>query len=125
MTTCYCGSSSSYNKCCGIYHQDHTLVPNAEALMRSRFSAYTLHLIDYLIETTLPSERKYINRNDMTEWAVRNKWIGLEIIKSTEHTVEFKAHFLNEMLNPQIHHERSTFKKLNGKWYYDSGRSVS
>lgn len=119
---CNCGSDSAYQNCCEPFHTKKANAPTAEALMRSRYTAYTLGLVDYLIETTLPSERKNYDRDDMYKWATSSKWMGLEIIKATEHTVEFKAHFLDGVFNPMVHHEKSTFKQLNGKWYYVKGK---
>jgi uncharacterized protein YchJ len=54
---CPCGSGKSYSHCCGIYHKDHSLVPTAQALMRSRYSAYALGLEEYLLATWHPSTR--------------------------------------------------------------------
>ena len=51
--TCPCGSGDPLDDCCGRYHQGHP-APTAEALMRSRYSAYALGLVDYLRDTTLP-----------------------------------------------------------------------
>lgn len=118
---CNCGSPKIYKSCCGIYHQQPHLVPTAEALMRSRYCAYTLQAIDYIYETTLPAARKGLSKSEILNWAERNRWMGLEIIEVTECTVEFKAHYLDERLSPVVHHEKSTFKKLEGRWYYEKG----
>src|SRR5690606_13083917 len=50
-TNCPCGSGDSLDQCCGRYHAG-TAAPSAERLMRSRYSAYVLGLIDYLQATT-------------------------------------------------------------------------
>ena len=51
------GAVRRYGDCCGRWHAgpDHLLAPDAEALMRSRYSAYGLGLIDYLLATWHPS----------------------------------------------------------------------
>ncbi|MFM0874673.1 YchJ family metal-binding protein, partial [Klebsiella pneumoniae] len=49
--SCPCGSGDPLDDCCGRYHQGHP-APTAEALMRSRYSAYGLGLVDYLRDTT-------------------------------------------------------------------------
>lgn len=36
--------------------------------------------------------------------------------------VEFKAYFVDEDGNEQIHHELSTFKMIQNRWYYVSGK---
>ena len=121
---CNCGSSNLYNECCGIYHKQRNLVKTAEALMRSRYCAYTLHNADYIYETTLPAERKGLNKVDILNWAKENKWMGLEILDVTEDTVEFKAHYLDHKFNPTAHHELSLFKKVDNQWYYVSGKFI-
>ncbi|WP_332033930.1 YchJ family metal-binding protein, partial [Kaistella sp.] len=51
-------------------------------------------------------------------------WTKLEILKSTLNQVEFKAYYNDENGKPQIHHEHSLFKNLNGRWYYVSGKFI-
>ena len=46
---CLCGSGLTYAKCCGRYHSGEHHPPTAEALMRSRFTAYALRDADYLL----------------------------------------------------------------------------
>lgn len=121
---CNCGSDKRYQDCCEPLHLGKESANTAEQLMRSRYTAYTLCLVDYLLDTTLPAERKHYDRADMLKWASGSKWMGLDIIKATEHTVEFKAHFLDGIFTPMVHHEKSTFKQLNGKWYYAKGKSA-
>ena len=121
---CNCGSSKSYQDCCGIYHEQPNLAKTAEALMRSRYCAYTLHNADYIYETTLPKERNRLNKIDILRWVKENKWMGLEIVSATKDTVEFKAHYLDLKFNPTVHHELSLFKKVNGQWYYVSGKFI-
>lgn len=35
--------------------------------------------------------------------------------------VEFKAHYTDEDGEKQMHHELSTFKMIQNRWYYVSG----
>src|SRR6187402_846447 len=102
---CYCGSSESFESCCGIYISGAQQAPTALALMKSRYSAYVLHEADYIFETTHSSERKYYSREEIMHWALANKWQKLEIISATENTVEFKAYFTNGINANQVHHE--------------------
>lgn len=119
---CYCGNSISFSDCCEVYIKGDKAAPTAEALMRSRYSAYAVHAIDYLLKTTHISQRKYHSKKDIEQWAVTNQWLKLEVIKATESTVEFKAYFLDATLQSQIHHEKSTFKLQNGNWFYVDGK---
>ena len=50
MSECPCGSGKSYAVCCGLLHTG-AAAPTAEALMRSRYSAYGLGLEPYLLAT--------------------------------------------------------------------------
>ncbi len=56
MTPCPCGRPLAYAACCGLLHAGSP-APDAESLMRSRFSAYVLGLEDYLLATWHTSTR--------------------------------------------------------------------
>ncbi|GEN77337.1 YchJ family protein [Chryseobacterium hagamense] len=119
---CPCCSGKAYEDCCRPYHTGEKDAPSAEALMRSRFAAFAIPNGDYLMETTLPSKRKYHNRKDLQEWGEINTWTRLEIVnKPNASKVEFKAFYTDENGNPQIHHELSTFKMVQDRWFYVSG----
>jgi SEC-C motif-containing protein len=118
---CYCGSLMNYIQCCEGYIKGVKKAATAELLMRSRYSAYVKQEAEYLVATTHPSEREYHSKEDVLEWARSNDWQKLEVIKSTDNTVEFKAYFLNAFGKNQIHHELSTFKFENGSWFYVDG----
>ena len=120
-TNCACCSGLSYENCCMPFHQNKTLPASAEALMRSRYCAYALHLIDYLVETTHKSQRHLHSKKEIKDWAVSNTWLKLEICDTAPNIVEFKAFYQNNF-QLHIHHERSTFKLDQGKWYYVSGQ---
>ncbi|WP_035672093.1 YchJ family protein [Flavobacterium sp. 83] len=118
---CYCGSQKNFQNCCEPIIKGNNKSLTAEALMRSRYSAYATHEVDYLWVTTLVSERKNYSKTEILNWAISNQWQKLEIINATENTVEFKAYFRDSKLQDQIHHELSTFKLENGNWFYVDG----
>jgi len=120
-TNCYCGSGNTFSNCCEPYIKGIQKAPTAEALMRSRYSAYAIHAADYLWNTTAVSERKHHTTAAILEWAKSNHWDKLELINSAENTVEFKAYYLDHNLEAQIHHEKSTFIMENGSWFYLDG----
>ena len=122
MIKCHCASQKNFNECCELFINGAKKATTALELMRSRYSAYATHAADYLLATTHISERKYHSKSDILNWATNNQWLQLEIINATENTVEFKAYFLNEKLQNQIHHELSTFKLENGSWFYVDGQ---
>ena len=57
--------------------------PTAEALMRSRYTAFVHGDIDYLEDTLAPGTRDDFDRKAITHWAKQSQWLGLEIL-STE-----------------------------------------
>jgi SEC-C motif-containing protein len=119
---CFCGSAISFQNCCEKYINGSQKAPTALALMKSRYSAYATHQVDYLWDTTHDSQRKYYSKTEILNWATANEWQKLEIIAATEISVEFKAYFLDENKQNQIHHEFSTFKQENGNWFYVDGK---
>ena len=121
MTTCYCGSDSSFENCCQHYIKGFAKAPTAEALMSSRYSAYATQNADYLVATTHISTRKFHKKSDILDWSKSNQWIKLEVLSTTETTVTFKAYYLDYQLKAQIHHEHSNFIFENGCWFYVDG----
>lgn len=119
---CFCGSESTFQDCCQKYILGTEKAPTALALMKSRYSAYASHQVDYLWNTTHVSQRKYYSKADILNWAISNQWQKLEIISFTENTVEFKAYFLDANKMGGVHHEFSTFKQENGSWFYVDGK---
>lgn len=95
--------------------------------MRSRYSAYALNQVNYLVKTTHPDTRRGKLKNDISTWAEQVNFFKLEIIGSVRGgsedksgKVEFIAfyrdsHGINKL------HELSSFKKFKEKWYYLSG----
>ena len=119
---CYCGASKAFKECCEIYINGIQKAPTAEALMRSRYAAYASHNADYLVATTHISQRKHHSKKDILDWTTANQWLRLEILKTTENTVEFKAYYQNsEQQQSYIHHEKSTFIFENESWFYVDG----
>lgn len=121
MTICYCGNHLSFQECCEPFIKGVQKPPTAEALMRSRYSAYATGEADYLVNTTHVSTRKNHKKSDILSWAKNNKWTQLAIISASETTVIFNAYYLDNRLQPQVHYEQSTFVFENGSWFYVDG----
>ena len=122
---CPCCSGKLYENCCKPFHTGEKHAPSAETLMRSRFSAFAIPNGEYLMETTLPTKRKFHHKKDLQEWGEINEWTKLEIIKTPAlNQVEFKAYYNDANGKPHIHHEHSLFKNLHGRWYYVSGKFI-
>jgi len=127
MKPCPCGSGHDYGECCEPYINGLRNAPTAEALMRSRYSAYVEHAIDYIVKTCAEDEQERIDINQTKSWSERSKWLGLEILATekggladTEGIVEFEASYEMDGLR-DTHHERARFKRHNGVWLYSEG----
>jgi len=120
---CPCGSSLAYTACCGRFHAGalHLQAPNAEALMRSRYSAFVLGLHGYLLATWHASTRPPSLEPDPPGM----KWLGLEVRRharqDAEHaTVEFVARSRLAGRASRLH-ETSRFVREDGRWFYVDG----
>jgi SEC-C motif-containing protein len=124
-TFCPCGRTTAKGQplaldaCCGLYHAG-TAAPDAESLMRSRYTAFVLGDAPYLLATWHSSQRPA----ELTLEAGA-KWLGLEIkqhCNTGEHTaeVEFVARF--RVGGKAVRqHERSRFVREDGRWFYVDG----
>ncbi|MCX9155286.1 YchJ family metal-binding protein [Niveibacterium sp. 24ML] len=116
---CPCGGSS-YAECCGRWHGGEA-APTAEALMRSRYSAFALGLADYLLSSWAPATRP--TELDLDE-SPKPKWIGLEVCahhsNGDEARVEFIARFKVGGRAGRLH-ETSRFERIDGRWLYVDG----
>lgn len=121
--TCLCGSGKTYSDCCGHYHSGELSPPTAEALMRSRFTAYARRDIDYLLASWDPGKRP-LTIDFSKETA---EWQKLEIIgtkkgepKDSKGIVEFKAYYTQDGEDCFMH-EISRFVKTGSRWLYLDG----
>lgn len=119
LSACPCGGLH-YASCCGRYHAGE-LAPDAESLMRSRYSAYALKLESYLLDTWHTSTRPTL----LELAADPAKWMGLEIrhhLKTdADHaSVEFVARY---KLGGRAYrlHEISQFIREETVWFYVDG----
>lgn len=123
LQQCQCGSGMLYEECCAPFHLFKQYPSTAEQLMRSRYCAYILKLIDYIIETTVPIQQIQLDKQSLFNWAQTTHWVKLEIIehiakiKPQHAIVEFKA-YSQTAEGEQIHHERSAFVSINHRWYF-------
>jgi SEC-C motif-containing protein len=130
MKNCPCGSGLSWDECCGPYVLGEKDAPTAEALMRSRYSAYVEHAIDYIVATCAQEGKDAIDYKQTQEWSEKSTWLGLKILSATkggpldtEGTVEFEASYERDGLR-DVHHENARFKKEHGRWLYEEGAVV-
>jgi len=120
---CTCGLPAAYDACCGRWHAGplQLQAPDAERLMRSRYSAYVLGLRDYLRDTWHPRTRPLAIEADPPGL----RWLGLDVRSHTQQdgthaTVEFVA---RNKLGGRAwrHHETSRFERVGGRWLYVDG----
>ena len=121
---CYCGSKLDYVDCCKKVILDQSLATTPELLMRSRYSAYATGNGLYLVESTVAQHRVEADIELIEEHAQNVQWLKLEILSSKTSgdwgTVEFKAYY-RENEEIRLHHEKSTFLRDKGIWYYEQG----
>lgn len=125
---CPCGHTAagrelSYADCCGRYieHFASTPAPDAERLMRSRYSAFVLQRADYLLATWHASRRPA-----GIDFEPGARWLGLQV-RGQRQTgpnaaeVEFVARQRQAGGRAWRLHERSRFVREDGRWYYVDG----
>jgi SEC-C motif domain protein len=128
--TCSCGSKQAFEKCCAPYLDGTRRPPTAEALMRSRYVAYTLGDVDYLVRTLAPESRRDESAASAKTWADAVAFKRLTILSADQGgsadstgTVEFMATF-SEKGSKWDHHEVSRFRKDDdGMWLFIEGDS--
>jgi len=119
---CPCGSGAARRDCCGPYLDGDAVAPTAEALMRSRYSAFVEGRRDYLLRTWAEETRPAVLDLDPGQ-----RWLGLSI-RSTSvggmaddvGEVEFVARFRVAGRGQRLH-QRSRFRRVNGEWFYVDG----
>ncbi|MDW6016624.1 YchJ family protein [Vibrio plantisponsor] len=125
MTSCYCGNTQSYSECCQPIHNDHHKAKTPEQLMRARYSAHVVGLVDFIVSTYHPSCNAETDREAIAD-SVNSNWKRLQVIKSdngsteNEGYVHFKA-FIEEQGKELCLEERSRFVKEDGLWFYIDG----
>ncbi len=130
MSSCPCESGKEYEDCCGIYHLSKEKPETAEKLMRARYSAFAKGQIEFIGNTHTPDTTDF-DAEEAKKWSETSTWKGLEIVKTDKGgaedkvgTVEFKALYADEEAKDYLHHEISTFKKIDDVWYYEDGHIV-
>ena len=128
---CACGRLDArqrplaFARCCGRYLADFAQqpAPDAESLMRSRFSAFVREDAGYLAATWHPSTRP-----PRIEFEPGLKWLGLDVrshrvIDATHAEVEFVARSRRAGRAHRLH-ERSRFLREDHRWYYVDGEML-
>ena len=126
MTVCPCGSSKQIDACCGPLIAGQP-APTAEALMRSRYAAFTLGNLGYIERTCTGHAALSFNRSDLEQSLPGTAWLGLDIMEShggqlgdSIGTVKFTVRYRqNGHTFTQV--EISQFVRIDGAWRYEKG----
>lgn len=120
---CPCGSALAYPVCCGRWHAGPLALqaPDAANLMRSRYAAYVLDCLPYLLDTWHPSTRPAA----LQPQAPGQRWLGLElrrhrVMDECHAEVEFVARSRLAGRATRLH-ETSRFVREAGRWFYVDG----
>lgn len=119
---CPCLSGEQYSDCCGRFHRGTAEAPTAEQLMRSRYSAFVLLDVGYLLRTWHPDTRPAgLDLDPALQWR------RLDIIATrrggpldSDGVVEFAAHFRHDG-ERGVQQETSRFVREDRRWYYVDG----
>ncbi|GGY07742.1 YchJ family protein [Paludibacterium paludis] len=120
---CPCGSGLAYTLCCQPFHGMSAFPPTAEALMRSRYSAFALKHAEYLRFSWHPDTCP--ESLDLDDEPL--KWLGLTIVSTDkglagdlEGRVEFVARYKAGGRAGRLA-EKSRFVRFDGRWVYLDG----
>ncbi|MDB9753820.1 YchJ family metal-binding protein [Oceanospirillaceae bacterium] len=122
---CYCTSGVSFDLCCKPILSEDSQAKTAQALMRSRYTAFCLHNQDYLLNTW-----HLDTRPKSLDFETKQQWLGLKIVTTQygkpgelQGMVEFVARYKIDGKAYRLH-ERSEFVFEHGLWYYTQGTFV-
>lgn len=117
---CPCGRPATFDACCQPLLDGRAHAADAEALMRSRYSAYATGAVDYLRGTWHASTRPADMSLDDNP-----RWIGLTVVRAEPTgadtaVVEFIARYRVAGRARRLH-EVSRFVREGERWYYVDG----
>ena len=122
---CPCGSGREYADCCQPIITGTKPAATAEALMRSRYSAYVKAEIGHIVNSCVHDEN--LDEASTRRWSEKAQWLGLKIVRTEQGgaedkagVVEFEASYILDNLKEE-HHETAKFVRQNGAWLYYSG----
>jgi SEC-C motif domain protein len=125
ISQCSCGSGNGYDNCCGPIIAG-TPAPTAEALMRSRYTAFAQGHLDHIEQTYVKAERDKIGAAGAGSSSAV-EWVGLQILDTVAGAVgddtgivEFAARYRSGD-RVEVHRERSNFCREDGRWVYVDG----
>lgn len=129
MMPCPCGSNVDFINCCNRYLENTAIPETPEALMRSRYCAYTRTNMDYIRQTMRGKALALFNEQETAQSSQSVKWLHLNVVSSSVEDensgfVEFLASYLHKNVVKTIH-EISEFEKINNCWFYTDGKQIT
>jgi len=131
MSQCPCGSELEFDACCGPILEGERPAATAEALMRARYCAFVVPRVEFLTNSLHPAHRHDHDEEATRRWAEGSDWLGLEVVSTEaggaddqEGVVEFIASYRDKEV-VRRYHERSQFRREEGRWYFVDGKLVS
>ncbi|MBK4713908.1 MULTISPECIES: YchJ family protein [Tenebrionibacter/Tenebrionicola group] len=123
--SCPCDSGLDYSLCCQPYLRGERVAKRPSQLMRSRYTAFVVHDVEWLINSWHPSCEAEKLRDSIIAGFSTTRWLGLTIFEDAperdeEGFVSFIARY-EENGKPGAIIERSRFLKEQGQWYYIDG----
>jgi SEC-C motif-containing protein len=117
--------------CCEPIIQQKKKAATAEQLMRSRYSAYALGHVDWIIESQSPDGRQFVDRNATEQWSKRAKWHKLEVVWACR-TVGWTTPRASSTSRPTTRLPARTSRttrsrasaRIDGAWYFVDGIEV-
>ena len=110
--------TTNYTDCCKPYHSGLRPAATAEALMRSRYSAFAVGDAAYVLASWHPSTRpKQID-------LAGEEWVQLRVLAAREHGNEATVEFIAKARRGgriDTLHETSRFVREAGRWLYIDG----
>lgn len=117
---CPCGSLNLFSECCQPLIQSKRPANTAEALMRSRFTAYATQDYHYVLQTYAESKRATLTVEELANAAQDTTWLSLDVVSANTESVEFIAVYQASGAFGKLH-ERSRFVREAGNWRYFDG----
>lgn len=123
---CPCGSGDIFGACCAPVLRRERRAATAQALMRSRYTAFAVRDLEHLLDSWHPSTRP--GREELEDSLTSDvRWLRLQVLATEQGgpfddagTVEFVA-ISKSAQGRQEQHEVSHFVREDGAWYYVDG----
>lgn len=126
MDVCHCGSGQPIEDCCLPVIRGERQSKTAVELMRSRYTAFVIGDVDWILASHHPDTRDEVDREEIERWSSGSEWLGLRIKETidgeagdSEGIVHFRARYKVGM--QQVEHvERARFERYEGEWLFHS-----